>query len=176
MSLHFRGPFRLKQLAVYMPSGARRGREMHDHDSGPTRRDAELKHDAHAHHHLHQHHRHQRRERHEAAVRCPLAWVTAIMDGQTVSWVNNYCPGYTEALTPTSSVISQSASNLGTAISATPTAAPSVVVPGVKPAAVGQFTRAGYYNAVQQRSDGLTFLGNLGGVDSGSGSSGKWTS
>src|SRR5258708_1034042 len=116
MSLHFRGPLRLKQLAVYMPSADRK-RDQHDSEKAEETESARLKRHgnshAHAHGHAHQY-LHQRRHQlqhhtqHPERVHeddsgdeaekekraCPLAWVTATIDGQVQSWINDYCPGY----------------------------------------------------------------------------------
>jgi hypothetical protein len=105
------------------------------------------------------------------------------MNGQLVSWANEYCPG----ATPTS-IAAPIHSTLATQTIAP---APTSIVPGIfaKPAPwissvssaptapapstrpnIGTWVRQGYYGATQGVSDGLVFLNNLGGP----GGSGVW--
>ena len=72
VSIHFRGPLQLKQFAVYTPASAKAKRSVPEH--------------AHAHGHAHNHAEFHKRRQAET-------WVTVTMDGQVVSWVNDYNGG-----------------------------------------------------------------------------------
>ncbi|KAK3393799.1 TOS1 protein [Podospora didyma] len=105
MSLHFRGPLRLTQLAVYMPNGQEKKRE-----EAPSPRAAApagaIEHSEHNMHHLRDilkrrggHHGHGHGKKRHAAEQQeekkkrddhPIIWVTATIDGKVVSWINNY--------------------------------------------------------------------------------------
>ncbi|KAK0731131.1 putative TOS1-like glycosyl hydrolase-domain-containing protein [Lasiosphaeris hirsuta] len=189
MSLHFRGPLQLKQMAVYMPGGQKSGKR-----DGGTEETGRLEGEHHirarSHQHLHQRqnshpHQHQQfhQKRHDAEKgdvekrKCPEEWVTATIDGKTVSWLNDWCPGYTSTAAPTAA---PSTAAPPKPVAATTTApAPSAAAPsssplgkagGTKGSGGGAFVRTGYYDATSQKAEGLTFLGNLGGQGSG-----KWT-
>ncbi|KAH8787427.1 putative TOS1-like glycosyl hydrolase-domain-containing protein [Hyaloscypha sp. PMI_1271] len=78
VSLHFRGPIHIKQLAAYIPSSAKSVKKVRDTNVHQR-----------AHQHVHnrlqaKHHVHAQNKRQEE--------VTATIDGQIVHWVNNY-PG-----------------------------------------------------------------------------------
>ncbi|KAK3341073.1 putative TOS1-like glycosyl hydrolase-domain-containing protein [Lasiosphaeria hispida] len=186
MSLHFRGPLQLKQMAVYIPGGQEPGKR----DGGAEEIKSEHHGHARSHHHLHQrqnphhhHHQHQQfhQKKHDAGKevekrKCPEEWVTAVIDGKTVSWLNDWCPGYTPTVAPTAA---PSASAPPKSVAATTTApASNAAAPsgssfgkaGPKGPIGGAFVRTGYYDAASQKAEGLTFLGNLGGQGSG-----KWT-
>ena len=125
---------------------------------------------AHAHGHAHNHAEfHKKRQ--------PETWVTVTMDGQVVSWVNDYNPG-----AATSTVAAASQTTLATSVKAAATssvtsipvvaAATSAVAAAVNVVeniAVGSggWEQVGYYNSEAGTSTGLTFMGNHGGSGSG---------
>ncbi|KAG9552196.1 hypothetical protein KCV01_g22935, partial [Aureobasidium melanogenum] len=78
VSLHFRGPLKLKQFAFFSPST----------DSSESSKKAKRS-AMHRHNHAHQHaHKHKRDE--DVEKRGVGDWVTAVIDGQTVSWINEW--------------------------------------------------------------------------------------
>jgi hypothetical protein len=154
VSLHFRGPLRLKQVAAYTKTGSASKRDVATSGGPHARR----------HNHAAMHKRNE-----EKAKRAD--WVTATIDGQVVSWENNYfgepTPG---AAAPVA------------AAPVVPAAAPAAPTPGVaapvdaapvKAKAKAQvdpnaaYQRIGYYDAASGTLDGLTFLGHTGGQGSG---------
>ncbi|CAG8953071.1 hypothetical protein HYFRA_00003266 [Hymenoscyphus fraxineus] len=193
LSLHFRGPVHLKQLATYQLSTTNR-----------FKRDTlqEKKHKRHRHQIIHQ-----------ARVNNPIVErqevVTATIDGRVVSWINQYTGGpggdgpkaTNQIVTATIDGVVQTWVNnwFGESTSASPktvsTATPVApqpkvpssgpvvpihqqnVVPTSSPKApsaehrvsssTGNFERTGYYNAEEQTVDNLVFLGNYGGQGSG---------
>lgn len=117
----------------------------------------------------------------------PIVWVTATINNQVVSWINDWCPDQQTKTTPASAP--SPATSTAPPVEA-PTATTALVAPAAQPsqqpqqspqpasssdsgstAGTGSFSRTGYYNAKRQESQGLTFLGNFGGIGSG-----KWTS
>lgn len=97
---------------------------------------------------------HQRRHTHGHAGRAVGDMVTAVINGHTVSWVNNYGGPLTSTF-----------SNAAATTSSTPqkTQAP---VPAANVGA-GYWGRQTYYNAKNATADGLVFLNNMGGQGSG---------
>lgn len=156
LSLHFRGPIYLRQLAVYMPrtAAAKRGEEERPI---PEPRE-KIKRDQ------------------------PTVWVTATIDGQVVSWVNNYggpeaTPAWTDgkpaAAAPPQDPVAQTtvARSVAPAPTAEPEPAPTAAGSSGSSSTSDGFVRTGYYNSQQQVREGLTFLGNYGGTAG----SGNWT-
>ncbi|KAJ4181114.1 target of Sbf [Fusarium falciforme] len=76
LSVHVRGPFNLKEFAVYSL-----GSENKKRDNAPSPH-------AHARCHGHHHFHEQRKKKKKRAD-----WVTATIDGKVVSWENSYCGG-----------------------------------------------------------------------------------
>ncbi|KAI2630399.1 putative TOS1-like glycosyl hydrolase-domain-containing protein [Hypomontagnella submonticulosa] len=146
LTLHFRGPLELKSVAVYTPSKGKR-----DVPQVHSKR--------HGHQHLHKkHHEHA-----EAEKRADM--VTAVIDGVTVSWENNWFGSKTAAPEATPAPVSAASVGKGSPAespsksktsSSKGKSSPSVSVPA------GDFERIAYYNAKDQVADGLVFLGNLG--------------
>lgn len=139
----------LKRMAVYMPGTSSRRENSTLPGLGkahPKREDADPP------------HRTQERREH------PAIWVTAVIDGQTVSWINDWWgepTASTESPAPVTSTPAMA--------DPSPTQPPSSV-PESSGSAKGEFVRVGYYNAARQQAEGLTFLANYGGMGSG-----KWT-
>jgi hypothetical protein len=107
------------------------------------------------------------------------------MDGQVVSWVNDYNPGGAATATATSAAASIQQTTLATSVKAAATssvtsvssaAASTVsVIPVANKLAVsntaktssGGWEQVSYYNSEDGTSNGLTFMGNHGGSGSG---------
>jgi hypothetical protein len=139
ISWHFRGPLNLLQFASYTPSS----------NTSISTRKARRK--AHA-----QKHAHAVAHRHAHTKRAVGEIVTATINGQAVSWTNEY-DGLTTS-TPTPEPPAYSAPPLPeSSESATPdTPAPS-----------GCWARNGYYDSASQTSQGIVFLNHNGGSGSG---------
>lgn len=153
VSLHFRGPMRLKQVAAYSKTktGSAKKREA---AGGP-----------HARRHAHAHDVFHKREA-EPVNEKRAEWVTVTMDGKVVSWKNDWSGKATAAAgAPAAAAATTTAAAPAATSPAAGAAASAVVKAAVDPNAA--YTRIGYYNAATQALDGLTFLGNHGGQGSG---------
>lgn len=137
VSLHFRGPINLMQLAIYQPGNT----------ASTTKRDT--KPSFHERRHTHGHYR-----KHEKEDEEKRDMVTATIDGKVVSWTNNY---FGPAIPTANSVSESAASQTGSTASA---ATDPVVAPG-------EWDRVGYYGAESGTSEGLVMLNNNGGQGSG---------
>lgn len=179
VSWHFRGPMHIKQFAFYSPGSSPTKRDSTRPTIHERRGSKDLGHHQHQHAHLHKH----KRDRHAGHVhhadvekRDPGSWVTATIDGQVVSWANNWGGSPTSAAaavaspsataaTPDDSNARYGAYSAQGAYSAhsapsaysAPNAAPTVS------AGSGSWGRQAYYNAEQGLADGLVFLNNRGG-------------
>ena len=145
MTLHFRGPLELKSVAVYTPSKGKR-----DVPQPHSKR--------HGHQHLHKKH-----HEHEAEKRADM--VTAVIDGVTVSWENNWFGGAsTPAPAATAAAVSAASVKGSPAESASKSKTSSSKSKSSSSASVpaGDYERVAYYSAKEQVADGLVFLGNLG--------------
>ncbi|PGH18505.1 hypothetical protein AJ80_04475 [Polytolypa hystricis UAMH7299] len=147
VSWHFRGPLVLKQFAVYTLGSEEKKRNIKP--SLHERR--------HGHAHLH-----KRKEK-----RAVGDIVTATIDGQVVTWVNEWAGG--AAPTPAAEVEDGGKSGNSKAYKAASSAPAS---DDRKPAAPinagkGKWGRQAYYNAQAGTADGLTFLNHFGGDKSG---------
>ncbi|KAL8947490.1 MAG: hypothetical protein Q9222_006238 [Ikaeria aurantiellina] len=159
LSMHFRGPTWLKQLAVYYPDGG-----------SPVKRSSPV--NPHAHHHAHQHLHHAKRD-HVVAARSVGQMVTATIDGKVVNWVNQYAgPGASP-----NTAAAQPASAVQTTLSTSVGAPPQASTPSTSGdssagsgsgdssnAGSGSWSRQAYYNADAGSSDGFTFLNHFGGT------------
>lgn len=175
LSLHFRGPTWLKQLAVYYP----------DTDTGANDKRAVAVDNHHVHRHNRQHVHHPNRGHvlrdHVAVERAVGDMVTATIDGQVVHWINQYAGPVTMSSTdvglPASSIasacpycpiqttISQSfdaASQSSTTSASIKSANPLPVSRGPNDSS-GTWSRQAYYNAEAGDLDGFTFLNHFGG-------------
>lgn len=186
LSLHFRGPIWLKQLAVYFPS-----------QSANSKRSVNLKHHDRHHGHQYLHRRGPKNVRHKERVLVGRAvgdLVSATIDGKLAFWTNEYA-GPTATVGQSSAVASAAPSQGSAAIvcpycdntsttiwisdsaAETNTASPSTA-PLPSPSdgssqteashdsgASGSWNRQGYYNSEEGVSDGLTFLNHFGGTD-----------
>ncbi|EXJ74288.1 uncharacterized protein A1O5_02584 [Cladophialophora psammophila CBS 110553] len=159
VSWHFRGPMQLKQFAFYTAGSDNTKRSLHPN---PHQR-------PYSHKHLHDPKVHDgsgvAEGGHIADKRGVGDWVTAIINGQVVSWINQYTgPGAASAtLAP--------GNNGGDGERVAPgSAAPASSAPPPKAnvnAGPGQWGRQAYYNADQGVADGLVFLNHHGGQGSG---------
>ncbi len=164
--MHFRGPTFLKQLAVYYP------------DFGAKVKRTDPAH-AHAHAHAHRHgqsHVHHPKRDHALAERAVGDMVVATMDGEVVSWANDYAGSRagpnTAAFQPLPVAQTTLATSFGTpkqGPSATPTPAssgPINILPhgGGSGSGSGSWARHAYFNAEAGSSNGFTFLNHFGGT------------
>lgn len=90
-------------------------------------------------------------------------WVTATIDGQVVSWQNQYAGGPAPT-SPTGAAAP--AANPATGNQAGNAASPAAPAPTVNLGS-GTWGRQAYYNAASGVADGLVFLNNMGGQGSG---------
>jgi hypothetical protein len=168
VSIHGRGPLKLRNFAAYHLEGS------HKRDDA-----AQASSHVHARRHGHQHFHNERKKKREE-------WVTATIDGQVQSWINNWHgeAAATEAPAPPAAPPAAHA----------PPAAPAPVKanegvtqnavaahdskhqpkPDSKPpkpsrpsGPAGSWTRTSFYDAKNQVSDNIVFLGNYGGAGSG---------
>ncbi|KAL8988327.1 MAG: hypothetical protein Q9177_002579 [Variospora cf. flavescens] len=185
LSVHFRGPLRLRQLAVYYP----------DADSNNLRQRSASARNFHGHalKHLHLHHpkrNHVLAERVVKEERAVGDIVTATVNGQVVHWINQYAGSQTSPSTATAQPAAEVSSlcpycNVQTTLTtwlasskqmsatsvenpdAIASAAPSPVNPlppaGGTSGIGGTWSRQAYYNADTGNSDGFTFLNHFGG-------------
>lgn len=153
VSWHFRGPLTLKQFAFYAPG------------SDSTKRDIRPSpHERRQHGHAHFHKRHNQvrevQERHVMEEKRAVGdMITATIDGQVVSWANEYDGGAQATGAPAAPA--NAAGQPGTNNAAPPAAAPTMN------AGNGYWGRQAYYDADGQIAIGLTFLNNMGGQGSG---------
>jgi len=160
--MHFRGPAKLKQFAVYTPSG-----------SSNTKRSATAAR-RHAHAHAHAHKREA-----EAAMG---DMVYATIDGKAVSWANDYsgaaatsapvAQNKAYAGSDSSSEASTSAYSAAPSSTAAASASASSSSSGILDdifgsSSSGSWGRQAYYNAESGDADGLVFLNHNGGSGSG---------
>ncbi|RMJ17108.1 hypothetical protein CDV36_003190 [Fusarium kuroshium] len=170
LSVHVRGPFNLKEFAVY-----HLGSDNKKRDIAPSPH-------VHARRHGHQHFHEQRKKKR-------AEWITATIDGQVVSWENNYFGPATQAApAPAAAAPTQVAqepaapkaeaeeevapakTSAKTSIKAPATSGGSQSKPKktkTTAATGGAWARTSYYNAEQQAADNIVFLGNYGGDGSG---------
>ncbi|KAL8684544.1 MAG: hypothetical protein Q9224_006284, partial [Gallowayella concinna] len=162
LSIHFRGPTVLKQLAVYYPDAGTR-----------VKRSGNI----HAHGHGHQHMHHPKRD-HILAERAIGDIVVATIDGQVASWANNYAgPGAssnTATVQPPSAVQTTLLTSVGTPSKVPSTSSTPASSAALNPLPLshdgdsigggGSWSRRAYYNADAGSSDGFTFLNHFGGT------------
>ncbi|KAL1303661.1 hypothetical protein AAFC00_007016 [Neodothiora populina] len=184
VSLHFRGPLALKQFAVYTP-GSSSSKAKKAKRSGMKR---------HGHEHLEKHkrHAHEAAQQAENDKRALGDVVIATIDGQVVSWLNNWsgeattaaeaaapattlatsaAPAATTAAAETSAVEASSSSAVNTfnrvaaqKASSTPSSSGAAAT---QTSTSGSWSRQAYYNAASGHADGVVFLNHNGGQGSG---------
>lgn len=165
--MHFRGPLNLKQFAVYTPGAAPSKAKL-------ARRSAHERRHAHGHGHAHLHHARDAALKQEKRGLGDM--VTAVIDGQVVSWINEYdgvaaatSAASTAAPAPSAYAPSESSNEYATAASsaASASAYPSVSSSDDDSSSTVSWTRQAYYDASAGTSDGLVFLNHEGGSGSG---------
>ncbi|KAK6074778.1 hypothetical protein SCUP234_08066 [Seiridium cupressi] len=154
LSVHVRGPAQLKQFAVYT-AGSSSTKKRQEHKSHHKR---------HGHQHLHKKHTESKQE----AARAVGDIVTAVIDGETVTWTNTYSGenGAVNAVNAAAAVETSSSKTTASAKSSTTKTKTSSTTTSTSVAS-GDYTRVAYYNAEDATADGLTFLGTYGGTGSG---------
>ena len=161
MSLHFRGPLQLKQLAIYAPGSS----------TSKKQRRAGNNHRRHGHQHLHQH---DHRDR-AVIERSVGQKVTATIDGQVASWLNTYSgqpssaavnADYAQA-SPTTTGSSTTAALPNSSSSPSSSSKPHSASSSALSDSTASWTRQGFYSSQSQQSEGLVFLNNHGGTGSG---------
>ena len=176
LSLHIRGPTRLKKLAVYSiadEAGSPHKRQLEDvlegdyHHHGRNRH-ANLHHSAHT---------RQRQARAEAEKRAVGDSVVATIDGQVVSWRNTYA-GLAAVPNHVPNKPADAVGNAPATLNSNADKGPTTAaVKEVSKASTGGQTsrtsygggsgwnRVAYYDAAGERADGLTFLNHFGGTN-----------
>ncbi|TGJ85118.1 hypothetical protein E0Z10_g3628 [Xylaria hypoxylon] len=151
LSMHFRGPIRLNNIAVYTPGKSKR-------EAPQTAAHAKR----HGHQHLHKKHQEQNQERDVGDI------VVATIDGQVVSWVNTWAGPTADAADDSSpAATTTSASSAAASTASSKKAASTGSSTGT---ITGDFVRSAYYDAASGTADGLVFLANVGSP----GVSGTW--
>lgn len=151
VSVHFRGPLRLKQFASYSPGSGS--------SSGSTKRSLHHSpHDRRARKHKHPWVDTRRSEPENAEEKRDLGdWITATINGDVVSWLNPGAGG-PAATSPTG----VSSPDVGSAAAPAPASPAPTLNLGS-----GTWARQAYYDASSGVADGLVFLNNMGGQGSG---------
>ncbi|KAG5663778.1 hypothetical protein KAF25_006363 [Fusarium avenaceum] len=165
LSVHIRGPFNLKEFAVY------------NLDSNEKKRDSAPSPHVHGHRHGHGHlldqHNKKRGE-----------WVTATINGQVVSWENTWYggPATQAAAAPVAAAPTKAAQKPSSKpkhkvekkplkSNANPVVENPKKASGSKtnayPTPGGRWKRTSYYNAQRRVADNVVFMGNYGGEGSG---------
>lgn len=163
VSMHFRGPLNLKQFAVYTPESSSSKAKM-------ARRSAHERRHAHGHGHAHLHHARDAAAKEEKRGLGDM--VTAVIDGQVVSWINEYAGGAaaTSAATSAASAVTSAPAAYTSAASsaaASASAYSSSSSSDDESSSTSGWTRQAYYNSEAGTSDGLVFLNHEGGSGSG---------
>ncbi|KAI0197668.1 putative TOS1-like glycosyl hydrolase-domain-containing protein [Astrocystis sublimbata] len=164
LSMHFRGPLHLNNVAVYHPGKGKRDAPKAAHSK------------RHGHQHLHKKHQHQ----HQQEAREVGDMVVATIEGQVVSWLNTYAGPTADAVpvdvpaATTAASIPESTPSESEKPSDKPSEKPSGgnshKTPSSNTPITGDFVRSAYYSAADGVADGLVFLANVGSP----GVSGTW--
>lgn len=163
LSLHIRGPTWLKQLAVYVPTGHHRttGKRVDKKSNFYSRRSG--------HQHLHQHNHEVIKGQNRVYTKRAVGdVVSAIIEGQLVSWTNVYTAPATAATVAQArpeATFEKDADSLSNAESRIYSPFPKPNVSGGINSAKqdGSWRREAYYDAAAGVSDGFTFLNHFGG-------------
>lgn len=156
LSLHIRGPAWLKQLAVYVPT-SHHSKEVGKKSSFHGRRNG--------HQHLHQHKREVIKDQNIAFTKRTINnVVSAIIEGQLVSWTNVYtAPATTTPVAqarPEAKLEKANADSLSNAETRIYSPFPKSNVTIKQD---GSWSREAYYDAAAGVSKGFTFLNHFGG-------------
>ncbi|KAI1426765.1 putative TOS1-like glycosyl hydrolase-domain-containing protein [Xylaria sp. FL1777] len=153
LSLHFRGPLHLNNVAIYTPGKNKR-------DVAQTVAHAKR----HGHQHLHKKHHEQNEERALGDL------VVATIDGQVVSWLNNYAGPTADAAADSYPVATTTAEASAATSTESAKKAKSSSSGSSTGTITGDFVRTAHYCAADGTADGLVFLANVGSP----GVSGTW--
>ncbi|KAJ9610559.1 target of Sbf [Cladophialophora chaetospira] len=156
VSWHFRGPIQLKQFAFYTAGS---GNSKRSTNSNPHQR-------RYAHKHLHNPgppNIDDGKEEHQEHRRGVGDWVTATINGEVVSWQNQYTGG--AAATPAPAANNDGGQRVAPGSASAAYSAPPPAAS--MNAGSGNWGRQSYYNAEQGTADGLVFLNYHGGEGSG---------
>jgi len=195
VSLHFRGPMNLKQVAVYTPSAP----------SNKVRRSTRHRH-GHAHAHGHSHvareepapveerqlgamvfaeidgkpvswvNEYSGESTSAPAAAAATSWVTATIDGQVVSWQNSVAGASTSAPAAAAATSSPAAGvgldidigvSVGIGAAASSSSSSSAGAAASSASSSGSWGRQAYYDSSSATADGLVFLNHQGGSGSG---------
>ncbi|KAJ8119369.1 hypothetical protein ONZ43_g3665 [Nemania bipapillata] len=154
LSMHFRGPIQIANVAVYTPGNSKRDVPKGSHAK------------RHGHQHLHKKHHEQNEERAVGDV------VVATIDGQVVSWINTYAGPTADAAADSSAPAATTSAASVDSATTTKSASKSKQTSSASSTSTitGDFVRTAYYNAESGDADGLVFLANVGSP----GVSGTW--
>ncbi|KAI0015230.1 putative TOS1-like glycosyl hydrolase-domain-containing protein [Xylariomycetidae sp. FL0641] len=155
LSMHFRGPLTLNNVAVYYPS---------TNQKQGTPSTVHTKRHNHHHHHLHKKYHEQQEEKRNV--------VTATFGDKVETWENDYFGPSTAAVeAPATTVAAEETPGEAVKIASDPSSSSSLPSSAPSkadgdssstPIAAGDFERAAYYSAESGTADGLVFLGNKG--------------
>lgn len=165
VSLHFRGPLQLKQFAVYSPSSS-------SSSSSKAKRSAMNRH---GHEHLakHKRHAHEHAQAQEAEKRALGDVVVATIDGQVVSWLNNWSGESTTAAAATSTAAAVTSAAVEATSSATTFSAVNRVVASSSASSASSSSVAAASSAAASSSSAATSSSSSAATETAS--SGSWT-
>ncbi|KAM0804083.1 putative TOS1-like glycosyl hydrolase-domain-containing protein [Usnea florida] len=180
LSLHIRGPTWLNQVAVYVPTASANEKRSVEANSHHRRHAAAAVHHHGGHQYLHDHHGRVRQvDESQLLERAVGDLVSATIDGQLVSWTNEYAgPGVATAVPVAEAVDDVNASALSTDMtddadltSQRPTLSSTAIIStsssstSTATAKSQSWTRQAYFNAATGTAEGLTFLNHFGGTN-----------
>ena len=178
--MHIRGPTWLNQVAVYVPTTTADEKRSGEANSHYRRHVAAAVHRHGGHRYLHEHHGKVRQvEESQLLKRAVGDLVSATIDGQLVSWANEYAgPGSATAAPVPEAVDDVNAPALSTSmtggadlssqrftLSSTTSTGASSSSTSTAAANSQSWTRQAYFNAASGTAEGLTFLNHFGGTD-----------
>ena len=178
--MHIRGPTWLNQVAVYMPTTTANEKRSVEANSHHRRHAAAAVHHLDGHQYLHDHHGRVRQvDESQLLERAVGDLISATIDGQLVSWTNEYAgPGVATAAPGAEAVDDVNASALSTdmtddvdMISQRPTLSSTTIASTSSSSTLAataksqNWTRQAYFNAASGTAEGLTFLNHFGGTN-----------
>lgn len=165
VSLHFRGPLKLKQFAFFSPGSSSSSSKDEAKRSAMKR---------HSHEHLNKHKRHAHNHAQQAEKRAVGDWVTVTMDGQVVSWINEWSGESTTAAATSAAATVEAVNRFAVSASASAHAHAHATATRSSSSSSasetyssGSWVRQAYYNAESGTADGVVFLNHNGGSGSG---------
>ncbi|KEQ69102.1 hypothetical protein M436DRAFT_56675 [Aureobasidium namibiae CBS 147.97] len=154
VSLHFRGPLKIKQFAFFSPS-------TDSSDSSKKAKRSAMHRHNHAHEHVHKHKRDENVEKRGVGD-----MVTAIIDGVAVSWVNEWSGVASTAAPAPAATTSTAAAPAAASTDSSSKSAPSSAS-SASSGSSGSWGRKAYYNSEAGSADNVVFLNHNGGQGSG---------